>query len=310
MKNVLALTCLVSVALAGSAWGAPGLPITKPPVQPTDRWTGPAVDPCALQGQWFLDPSTGAEQARPYEFHDDLILWGGGWKSTLAIEGYAMNIGYSGANITSFDVNATITDDRPALSYYYEGGNTHGEGTPERTQDLHPMLQTKLTASFAIGAVVPPAGPQNPPGVYVDITPHIVATNHDELAWYCWTPDNDPSFTPYGGYWVPTWDFGDIDPCNSSSRVLSFTVDGAGLDPNDPRFVAIQDSYTSQKDLLSNRTESLKISNWLDTLALDTGVWYPSDVGWGSDVSVFYVPEPGTLALLALGGLAVLRRRR
>jgi hypothetical protein len=60
-----------------------------------------------------------------------------------------------------------------------------------------------------------------------------------------------------------------------------------------------------------NRTTSLKISDWLDMLALDPGTPYPVPANVSSDVSVFFnIPEPTSLALLSLSGLALLRRRR
>ncbi len=97
--------------------------------------------------------------------------------------------------------------------------------------------------------------------------------------------------------------------------MLTFSVDGAGLVPGEQRYTAIMNSYNADPndpnaDVLLNRTKSLKISRWIDTLGSDTGAAYPSPPQAGSDVSVFYVPEPATLSLLAIAAGALLRRRR
>jgi hypothetical protein len=307
MRKSAILAAVVLLFAAGAALGAPGLWVTKPPVEPNVSWTGPPIDPHAVQGQWFLDPVTRVEEVRPLEFHDNVIGSGGGWKSYLAIEGYVKNVDWAGSNILSFDIEVTIWNDKPALTDWLDGANRHGEDS-NSPQHLCDMLGTKLTASFAVGPVGPPADLNR---VYNEIVPAIVATNYDELAWYCWTPDNpDPSKVPWGGYWVPTWDFGDILHDANASRIMSFTVGGAGLDPNDPRHNAIEWADEERLDLLSNRTTSLKVSDWVDNLTVDLGVPYPVDPMKGSDVSVFFVPEPGTLSLLALGGLAIFRRRK
>lgn len=188
--------------------------------------------------------------------------------------------------------------------------NSHLEGLMSLSledQYQGPLLETVLAASFAIAPNrLPPDGAQ-----YIDQTPHIVAVNHDAVAWYCWTPDNPEGYVPAGGYFVPSWDFGDIDPGQSASRQMDFVIDDpAGLDPNDPRY----DVILGTGDILMNQSTSLKISDWISPLAADMGVPYPyppNPPNLSSDVSVFHnVPEPATLALLTLGGLALLSRRR
>ena len=46
-----------------------------------------------------------------------------------------------------------------------------------------------------------------------------------------------------------------------------------------------------------------------DSLSMGSGLTSAGVVTWFDDVSVYNVPEPGSLALLALGALAVIRRR-
>ena len=103
-----------------------------------------------------------------------------------------------------------------------------------------------------------------------------------------------------GDFYVPTWDFGDIARGQSVTRTLSFIVDGAGLDPADPRAELLVNP--DRPDLLANRTTSLKISTWIDNLTADTGIAYPQDPLRGSDASVFHnIPEPTMMVLLGLG---------
>jgi hypothetical protein len=137
-------------------------------------------------------------------------------------------------------------------------------------------------------------------GVYRDTLPHIVAQNHDELGWYCWTPNNpEPNLVPWGTYLVPTWDFGSIPVGASVQRVLKFSVDGGGLPPGDPRYNVIVTSATQLQDLLLNRTTSLKISTWIEDIALDNNVPYPEEAGRSSDCSVFHAIEPKPLVVSA-----------
>ncbi len=49
------------------------------------------------------------------------------------------------------------------------------------------------------------------------------------MGWYCWTDDpNAPD--PAGDYWVPTYDFGDIEVGQSVTRQLAFGL----YAPEDP----------------------------------------------------------------------------
>ena len=111
MRNMLIAACLALaavVALSSLAGAAPLLAIQNPPVTPNPSWTGPSGDPHATGGQWFRNVYTGMEENRTYEFYDNTSTTGGGGQGTNAIKGVVTNIGYSGANIASFSVSATI----------------------------------------------------------------------------------------------------------------------------------------------------------------------------------------------------------
>jgi len=294
--------------------GGLSLPVTKPPLTPMlDAWTGPMQDPDAILGQWFLDIVGGAEEPRSHEYYDPVEAGHLPTKSAAsAIFGYATNVQYDALmNIVAFDIEATITNLTPWPYGWLEDGNSHDERTATRQQYEGTLYDTKLTGEFAVDILtglggLPPAGALYPP--YRDTQPHICAQNHDQLGWYCWTPGNPyAEKSPWGNYYVPTWDFGDIPPGVSSSRTLKFTVDLGGLPPVDPRYAVIQTSEVDQSDILLNRTTSLKISTWIDDLYPDNAVPYPHQVNPGlplrsSDCSVFHnieptVPDVGGLSL-------------
>jgi hypothetical protein len=307
---------LVVVLAATVAWAAPSLPIHKlgaaPPVGPNPSWTGPLNDPHAVQGQWFLDPASGAQEVRPYEFHDNVIGQGGGYAGFGAIDGRVVNVltNPTNGNILSFDIAATITNDTPAMSPWQDGTNSHGEIANPRQQYEGTLYDTKLTIEFALADLqLMPVGFSSP--YRQGFLPYIIAANEDQLAWYCYTPGSPPQdqSTAIGNYYVPTWDFGNIPVGQSATRTLSFIVDGAGLDPADPRAEVLVD--LQNPDLLANRTSSLKISTWIDNLTADTGLAYPTDPLRGSDASVFHnIPEPIMMTLLGVGGVLLARRKR
>ena len=209
-----------------------------------------------------------------------------------------------GVVVVCFLIDATITNDTPwGVGPWADGSNSHNEFLHTTDHYVGTLYDTKLTGDFAISDLLNlPAAWTGP---YRDNQPYIIAGNEDQLAWYCWTE--------VGGYYVPTWDFGDIGIGQSVTRTLSFTVGGGGLGVGDDRFYAVFESDAYGVDLFSNRTTSLKISNWLDNLAREDGTAYPTNPLLSSDVGVFHnIPEPGSLVVLGAGlmGIAGLWRKR
>ena len=303
MKHASFLYCILFVILIGSfiVRAAPSLQITKPPVTPVPSWTGPVQDPHAVAGQWFYDYATGTTNRRTHEFYDNVFPgFGGGPASFGAINGVVVNLLFDPNppfNLVGFDILATIINDTPTLDPWMPGSNQHNENLAVEEQYVGELFDVKLTAEFAVSDMTNIPALWMPP--YFDNFPHIIATNEDEIAWYCWTPDNEEALIPYGNYYVPTWDFGNIAPGASASRVLSFSVIPPGLDLGDFRRAALEMSFNDGSDILMNRTTSLKISTWLDTLFIDMGTPYPEEPLRGSDCSVFHnIPEPAVVIIL------------
>jgi hypothetical protein len=285
---------------------APGLPITKGPVQPDPSWTGPLVDPHARQGQWFRRAATGVEEPRPYELYDNVYGYGGSqWKGALAIEGYVTGLNFDGqGNITGFNIFSRIWNDMPGEGTWADGANAHGESLHTTQQYYGTMRGVKLTTSFAddgiLGNFPGPAGPYTGS----ETSQNIYGINYDQLAWYCWTPGHG---TPAGSYMVPTWDFPDIPPGGVVTRNLPFGLYNP-VGPGSALYQFLLNAEQQQPDIFLNRTTSLKISDYFDALAIDTGVPYPVPPSRSSDVSVFFFPEPASFLLTAVAGL-LLRRR-
>lgn len=314
-RNTCAIRALTPAAtlaiLASSATAGPSLPVTKPPIVGPPN-TGPFIDPPASAGQWFLD-ANGVEEFRPFEFHDNAIGFGGGFASTLAIEGrFGGYIRDAANSITGYRIVASITNDTNTVEgQWLPGTNSHQEANTINPRYVGTLFDTKLTVEFADDGV---RGNWFPDAAGQGDEPNVFAQDYDQLAWY--------SFTETGAYQVPTYDFGDIPVGQTVTRTLSFGLYNPIFDPNG----AIPD-VDPALDLFLNRTTSLKISNYfepapfdiLQSLALpvvnyfDDGTPYPDIVpDLGSNVSVFHnIPSPGGVALLAASGLvAGLRRRR
>jgi hypothetical protein len=273
--------CCLFVHLAEAG---PSLVVTKPPVLPNTLLTGPAVDPAARNGQWFID-GQGTETVRTNEFYDDIL---GGQAGYQAISGYVSTvqfaIGLPPQPITAFSIEATIINDTGLALEWSSGSNSHGETLSATGQYVGPMVDTKLAAEFAVVDLSKLPSPFVSP--YRDRQPYIVADNEDQAAWYCWNPE-DQQHQPKGDYFVPTWDFGTIDPGKSATQSLHFSIP-AGLPFTDSRYAVIMQSYTTSNDVLQNRTTSLKISTWIDDIALDTGSGQEELPLRHSDVSVFH----------------------
>lgn len=302
MKTKRALVAMFTcIGAAGTTWAAVSLDITKPPVT-GGVGTGPLNDPNAFQGQWFADGTV-----RDHEFHDNVLGNGGGLASTNAIRGVVTSINggawSQGAPITSFTVSASITNDTPtSQGSWMNGFNSHSEVQGATNAYVGDLVATRLVAEFALADLTLQPVPWNPP--YTQIIPEIVATNEDTQAWYCYTVNQ-------GNYYVPTWDYGTIPVGQTVSRNLSFTINGVMLS-TDSRYNPLAQSFLNNQDILTARTLSLKISDWVDTVVLDGAVPpYHVPPEHSSNASVFHnIPEAGTAALIGLFGVLALLRRR
>jgi hypothetical protein len=299
MKTKAIAIFIAAVGASGSASAAVSLDITKGPVTGGVN-AGPIHDPNATKGQWFENSGV-----RQYEFYDNIASSGGGSSGSAAIEGIASSLVYSGPNIIGFSIVATITNDLGTQTgSWADGGNSLGESLSTTNHYVGTMYRTMLTADFALSSLSNQPSSWSAP--YTQSVPSIIAGNHDDLAWYGYNNDR-------GDYYVPAWEFGNIAIGQFVTETLIFTVDGLGLDPTDPRHIALETSATFGLDLFSNRTTSLKISDWVEGgLSLDLGEPYSIHQGFSSNVSVFsQIPEPGTtIPLGLLLGMAALRRSR
>ncbi|VGO19297.1 GEVED domain-containing protein [Pontiella sulfatireligans] len=293
------LIAALSIA-AVSLQAAPSLPITEPPITST-YLDGPPVDPGSTNGQWFIDLE-GNEEYRPYEFHDNRLDFAGGAREVDAIYGYVIygSLQYStgaagvyGDPIIGFKMEATVFNDTPSsIGDDSLSSNQHGESRPAGTDRYVGTLEdAKLSAEFAIADINTLPAVFAGPYLVPQYPSWIIADNEDQLGWYCWNPQETQGIGGAGDYYVPTWDFGDINIGQSVSRTLSFSIDPP-MDSSDPRYGTIYASEQDGTDLFANRTTSLKISTWIESLAGDNWMPYPEEPLRGSDVSVFHNEEP------------------
>ena len=259
---------------------------------------GPAGDVYAARGQWFEDPATRRADVRSWELHDD-------WPATLAIQGQVQQIFWDGtpaSNIVGFTVLATVANSVPHMP----GGvssNSHGEvqSTPPSGYN-GTMHGARAVAEFAVADATripgfagwaPPYYP-DPGGAYV-----IEAMNEHTAAWYCWSPGlPDPPHQPAGGFQVPAWDLGDIPPGGQTNILMDFRIAlpggaAASMPVSDLRHGVIRHSLLNGGDVLYNRSDSLKISHWIDHLLVDYGGWIGAPSGepeyiHASNASVFF----------------------
>ncbi|MBC8205717.1 MAG: hypothetical protein ISR85_05095 [Kiritimatiellales bacterium] len=295
-KLILLTTLQCALAFAG-----PSRPVTSDTFQ-TQSPCGPLWDSMAVQGQWFLDPTSGTTNACTREYHDN--------DNSLTIAGVVQSITTNAlGNITGFAILATVSNSLPAD---YSGGsvtNSHGEvqAASGVTSGEDLMQQVRITAEFALADTnMVPAGSAPPywPDPGSGGTYYIVAANEDERAWYCWTPGQQQPYQPAGQFQVPSWKLVPFDiPAGGQSTVLmQFTVTGSGMPISDYRHSVIRASQQMGMDVLYNRHTSLKISHWLDTLLIDNGsyistplppFWTGEEIEYiyASDASVFYNDE-------------------
>ncbi|HKL21048.1 MAG TPA: hypothetical protein VJ904_04535, partial [Tichowtungia sp.] len=200
MKKLLTA---ILILCCTSALAGPARPVTSGTFS-TQAPCGPAWDPAALQGQWFMDPAGGATQVNAWEYCDDT--------NSLTLAGVATNISYSNpgdplSNITSFDIIATVNNNL-AVEYDYvlNATNSHGEILQQPgNADSQTMADTRITAEFAIADTN--MLPNGAPPYWTDPVSggsyFIEAVNEDLHAWYCWDPNGDRQ--PAGQFQVPAW---------------------------------------------------------------------------------------------------------
>ncbi len=277
-----------ALLLCAGLQAAPSLSVRKPPVvSGANPNTGPAAtDPTAVNGQWFDTLTGGAPSVRSREFHDNVPGQGGGTWSHKAIYGAVGTIYYQagpGTNIIGFIIKATVTNDTNSTSGGWQSSpNSHGEMRGATTPYVGTLYRPVITAEFAVNSsALFPAGPVAGTPYSLSPGPRIIAINHTLNGWYCFN-----NVAPGGRYYVPAWTLADIPVGASSSVAMQFRVLDGGINPGDPRYSVIVNSLSTGSDVLSNRTTSLKISDWIGSIFTDTGAAYSAN---GSDSSVFHL---------------------
>ena len=165
-----------------------------------------------------------------------------------------------------------------------------------------PMANTVLTIHWADDGI---AGNFVPGGPNIGPESNTFAVNHDELVWY--------SYPTFGAFQVPAWDFGFIGLGQIVVRTLDFGIYA-------PVPVSSINPPSTNADLLIARTNDLKIGQYFQSDPImmgiiDPGTPYPiggflPSTNDFANSSVFFIPTPGALALLLVGGAAAARRQR
>lgn len=272
---------------------APSLDVRKPPVfsfSGTNPNTGPAsLDPTAKRGQWFAPRygTTPAPSPRSHELYDNASGQGGSSIGAQTIFGYVSSITYAagpGTNIMGFQITAMIRNDANfGTGSFQPGTNSHGERRSSTAVYKGALVRPVLVVEFAqTSPSLFPTGVLTGTPYTPQMGPRILATNHDLHGWYCFN-----NTWPQGRFWVPAWQFPDIAVGGVAMRTLNFTVADGGIPPGELRYGWITQSNSIRRDILSNRTTSLKISNWVERPFLDDGTAYPPS-GQGSTASVFH----------------------
>lgn len=187
--------------------------------------------------------------------------------------------------------------------------NAHMEYLETGQQYTGTLFDSVLAIEFAVSDISSTPSDFVPP-FSIGQLPLITADDEDFLAWYSYTPGN-PLGLPEGGYYVPSYYFGDILPGQAIERDLHFSFYGSGISRSDIRYALLEGSLANELDLLSNRSSSLKISDWISKLFQDEG----NSMLSGSSASLFHnieesVPEPMTILLVLLGIAGMIFRRK
>lgn len=276
---------LIQTALCPAA---PSLPVVRPLVAPEQSYTGPPNDTHATKGQWFQSVATAELENRTHEFYDNTPGVGGGAMGHLAISGVVVSVTTApapplGTKIIAFEVLATVHNDTHSNGMNWASGtNSHAESLTTSRVYSNTLKEVILTVDFASCGKM--ANSDHTDTAYTDYQPYIVSTNHDFRGWYCWN-EGRPNTTQFGDFFVPGWSFGDLQPGQSTNRLLQFVVrdvDGGddGILISDPRdrYTIIMNSSNNQTDIFLNRSTSLKISTWIASPADDDNSELPGSV--------------------------------
>jgi len=224
----------------------------------------------------------------------ELIVHGSTISGNVASEDHSNTRGgaiYNNSTSTVELVNTTISGNR---SEYYAGGVYQGGGSGSTTVTMINCTITDNWAKYGGGIL------NHDDDSTVNIKNTIVADNTAEID----SPDWALSITSLGYNLI-----GDIS--GGTSPLDSTDIWGSVATPVDPLLDPLADNggATLTHALLPN-------SPAIDAIPVVQGYpptdqrGFPRPYNGLADIGAFEVPEPATLSLLALGGLAVLKRRR